>query len=720
MSDESVFSTSETEENLVSAPPFAPITADVLLPLSVGRRNRSEAWNHFTTNPGSDKRARCNYCSCLIKYDNGTSSMRSHLMRCKNNPNKDGNKRQKSISSSIVKAEGLVGSSSLCDKFDQEACRNGLVKMIIGTDLPIPMVGRKVFREFLNSLQPRFRVPSCATLVHDILKLWDAERTKLKSVLSQHSGRVCLTIDKWTSCQDLSYMCLTSHFVDNNYILHKRILNFCPIESCSGEVMAKTIELCLNGWGLSHVLSLTADHVLPNDLGIQYLKKRLMSWNNLVLKGEYIHMHCCPHILNIIVKEGLSDIDDSILRISAAVKYIRSSPSILSKFEACVDDEEKIEYKGLVCLDVEAKWNLIYEMLEGALNHRKIFEDLELQDKEYVHELEKGKGVPTCEDWNNARLILPFLKIFYEAMLRISGTSYVTSNVYMLEVFGIGRRIRKMCHSKDVSIRRMAERLRKKYDEYWGNPDTLNMLLLIAVIFNPRCKVGYMNWIINQIFDLGEAANLKEKLESCLKLLFEEYIDGEEEPQNDSQEARFDEDGKENPYSWNQFLQSTRHKSSVRFELNKYLEEDIETSPDLDILNWWKLNSNRFPILANIAREVLAIPVSTIASEFAFSTGAKMLDSYCSFLTPELLEALVCTQDLLNGTPSSLVSYKDMEKLKLSDKDMERLKQGKIIRCLFWICYYLLARDYDLISNGMFFLSFFFFAANIFQQDLAW
>ena len=39
-----------------------------------------------------------------------------------------------------------------------------------------------------------------------------------------------------------------------------------------------------------------------------------------------------------------------------------------------------------------------------------------------------------------------------------------------------------------------------------------------------------------------------------------------------------------------------------------------------DILLWWKANSSKYPILSQITRDVLAISVSTIASESAFST----------------------------------------------------------------------------------------------------
>ena len=41
---------------------------------------------------------------------------------------------------------------------------------------------------------------------------------------------------------------------------------------------------------------------------------------------------------------------------------------------------------------------------------------------------------------------------------------------------------------------------------------------------------------------------------------------------------------------------------------------------EINVLEWWKVNSGRYLILANIARGVLAIPISTMASESAFST----------------------------------------------------------------------------------------------------
>ena len=42
-------------------------------------------------------------------------------------------------------------------------------------------------------------------------------------------------------------------------------------------------------------------------------------------------------------------------------------------------------------------------------------------------------------------------------------------------------------------------------------------------------------------------------------------------------------------------------------ELDKYLNEDLDDDDDFNILDWWKVNSHRFSILSQLARDVLAI-----------------------------------------------------------------------------------------------------------------
>jgi len=64
------------------------------------------------------------------------------------------------------------------------------------------------------------------------------------------------------------------------------------------------------------------------------------------------------------------------------------------------------------------------------------------------------------------------------------------------------------------------------------------------------------------------------------------------------------------------------------------------------------------------------MPISIVASEFAFSTGGRVLDPYHSSLSHQKVEVIICTHDWLKDTPlQSLLDY-DFEELECVDQDM--------------------------------------------------
>ena len=71
------------------------------------------------------------------------------------------------------------------------------------------------------------------------------------------------------------------------------------------------------------------------------------------------------HILNLIVQDGLKDLNESIVKVCNVVRYVKSSPNRFEKFMACVE-KEKIRSKSCLCLDVSIRWNSTYLILENA------------------------------------------------------------------------------------------------------------------------------------------------------------------------------------------------------------------------------------------------------------------------------------------------------------------------------------------------------------------
>ncbi|OMP03864.1 hypothetical protein COLO4_10147 [Corchorus olitorius] len=77
------------------------------------------------------------------------------------------------------------------------------------------------------------------------------------------------------------------------------------------------------------------------------------------------------------------------------------------------------------------------------------------------------------------------------------------------------------------------------------------------------------------------------------------------------------------------------------------------------------------------SRDVLAVHVSSVASESAFSTGGRILDVYKSCLATKHVQALVCGQDWLRGS-LDFNPAAEMEEQSEFDKLAQELKEVSI------------------------------------------
>ncbi|GJW59346.1 retrovirus-related pol polyprotein from transposon TNT 1-94 [Tanacetum coccineum] len=131
----------------------------------------------------------------------------------------------------------------------------------------------------------------------------------------------------------------------------------------------------------------------------------------------------------------------------------------------------------------------------------------------------------------------------------------------------------------------------------------------------------------------------------------------------------------------NAFINSFKDKvgnklSGCEDELKKYLKEprlELEDDEDFDILTWWKINSPRFPIIS--CYYILFIQVSTVASESAFSASGRVLDPYRNSLAPNIVEALVCTQDWIR-TSCRNITMDTLEDLMKDDELAKEIQEG--------------------------------------------
>ncbi|PHU18158.1 hypothetical protein BC332_13853 [Capsicum chinense] len=109
----------------------------------------------------------------------------------------------------------------------------------------------------------------------------------------------------------------------------------------------KRITLFLRDSSLDVIL----DNASANDVVITHLKEKIGDWKGVIMRNNYLHVRCNAHILNLIVKEGLSEKNELISRVRNVVKYVKSSSARAASFKSYVE-KVKLDTNGLLSLDV--------------------------------------------------------------------------------------------------------------------------------------------------------------------------------------------------------------------------------------------------------------------------------------------------------------------------------------------------------------------------------
>ncbi|GJV25405.1 zinc finger BED domain-containing protein RICESLEEPER 2 [Tanacetum coccineum] len=111
-----------------------------------------------------------------------------------------------------------------------------------------------------------------------------------------------------------------------------------------------------------------------------------------------------------------------------------------------------------------------------------------------------------------------------------------------------------------------------------------------------------------------------------------------------------------------------RSDQSSTNEIGRYIRIDWintmgpEEFTKFDILAWWKGRESQFSVLAVMARDLLSVQPSTVASESSFSTSGRVLSRRRTRFTPTSLEMCICLKDHLDAVErmQHISSHKDV------------------------------------------------------------
>ena len=251
-----------------------------------------------------------------------------------------------------------------------------------------------------------------------------------------------------------------------------------------------------------------------------------------------------------------------------------------------------------------------------------------------------------------------------------------------------------MCITVEASKRSMAFSMKAKFDKYWGDPQKMNLLIFIANVLDPQYKLEYLQFSLNHMYGDSMGGSLYTNVKAALSELFDDYSASYKPPLSSSISGLSTDTfvNASTEFENSVSLLKARFKKhkmelgiggSSKTELKIYLSEStIEEEASFNILKWWKLNSERFPVLSILARDMLAVPISTVASKSTFSTGGRVLNCFRSSLTPKVVEALICGQDWIRISKTPISVEELLE-------EIEKFEKGTVIliSILFCKCY---------------------------------
>ncbi|XVF68759.1 hypothetical protein PTKIN_Ptkin11bG0027000 [Pterospermum kingtungense] len=308
--------------------------------------------------------------------------------------------------------------------------------------------------------------------------------------------------------------------------------------------------------------------------------------------------------------------------------------------ENCLNDQGFLlsRHCFIGCSLISDGFREIYDKLDGALKSREIFCQLEKIDDSF-------RLNPSMEEWDKVVALHGCLKGFHDILSSLEGTQTLTSNLYFYKLSNIYKKFLQLEKSNYPFVRLM----KGKFDCYWS---LCNLVFSIAAFLDPRLKFEFVKFSYDAIY--GPDSQMQfNRFREVLTDVYHEYANKYSRNLTTSDSAFGDSSTRQNTQvaddcildAFRKFESANKFKgvASWKLELDLYLDE-VRLPLDgefFDILQWWCVNSERFPTLGRMARDLLAIPVSVVPPCSNFS------DPAYSKLNAGDMEALMCSQNWL-------------------------------------------------------------------------
>nr|XP_055059808.1 E3 SUMO-protein ligase ZBED1-like [Misgurnus anguillicaudatus] len=493
-----------------------------------------------------------------------------------------------------------------------------LVKMIAKDFQPFSIVENEGFREYSQTLNPSYVLPSRHTISRRMLpNMYEKVRADLKDIIKDVSA-VCLTTDCWTSRTTTSYIAVTCHYI-SDFELKSALLDCCTItEHHTAEQLAYKLDQVTQEWGIQgKVAACTTD----NAKNIVKPVKDVLKWN---------HVGCMAHTLNLVVRHSLEgpDIQAIIQKVKNITEYMRKSTVAAAKLREIQKQMGQDELRPKQ--DVATRWNSTFYMLQRMLQIKEpLVSTLAI--------VNPTMPTLTLQEWENVKEACDVLQPFEEITTEMSSESFVTGSKAILIARGLQRFIshKQRTPPKSATVLDLINRLAAEMDKRLSLLERVPVLA-DATFLDPRFKKYAF---VNDRY----AAEAQARVErATTRAATPSSGEVEEVEAATSAAATASTPSQPVPVVWADFeervtslrpnLQNPHAESLL--EVKGFLSEQL-IPRTADPLEWWKVRSLVYKNLCTVMKTRLCIVATSVPSERVFSKTGQILSERRSNLTTD-------------------------------------------------------------------------------------
>ncbi|XP_015068070.1 uncharacterized protein LOC107012677 [Solanum pennellii] len=506
-----------------------------------------------------------------------------------------------------------------------------LVKWLILASLPPSTLDEHWLLNSFKFLNPTVKLWPEDKFQSVLCEVFRSIQEDVRVIVDQISSKVSITLDFWTSYEQLLYMSVTCQWIDENWSFQKLLLDICHISSpCGAAEVSHALLKVLKIYNIENrVLCCTHDNT-PIALHACHTLKEDMDSQKM---SPFYYLPCAAHTLNSVINDGLSSTKSIMSKIREFVLKMNTSFEISQDFLQCCNACQEGTWK--FPLDASPRWSGNYQMLDIA---RKAGKSLEAMVRKY-DELLGSRVLLNNAEKNAVNIMHAFLEPFYKTIHDICTNKVLTVGLVLFFMDHISETIaacRDSRHSPDW-LKSAADEMATKARSY--NDQMCNSFTYMTAILDPRIKVEL----------IPESLDSENHLEEARSHFMRNYSTSHFPCISGSYAVHELEDGAS--VSFAEEIARKKRKasmSSATDELTQYLSEPPAPIPT-DVLEWWKVNNARYPRLSSMARDFLAAQPTALAPEDLFCSKGDEIDKQRFSTSYDSTQALHCVKSWMQS-----------------------------------------------------------------------